>query len=67
MATIEFVPPRCLEPWHGNVLLRERVDDGSVRAWFSEMIARGVITVTGEDDDVQLRAGPVDATLSRRD
>lgn len=67
LATIEFVPPRGLEPWHGAVLLRERVDDDSVRAWFGEMIARGTIVTEGEGSDMVLQAGPTDATLSSRD
>ena len=67
MATIEFVPPRGIEPWHGSVLLRERVDDDSVRAWFGEMIARGTIVPSGAGDDMVLQAGPTDNTLSERD
>ena len=67
LATIEFVPPRGLEPWQGAALLRERVDDDTVRAWFGEMIARGTITTTGEGKDMELHAGPTDTTLSQRD
>lgn len=57
MATIEFTPPRGLEPWHGSVLLRESVDDDSTAAWFSEMVARDAIVVT--------TTGDRDATISR--
>ena len=39
LATIEFVPPRGIEPWQAAALLTERVDDDTVSAWFSEMIA----------------------------
>lgn len=67
LATIEFVPPRGLEPWQGAALLRERIDDDTVRSWFSEMIARGTITTSGEGSDMTLHAGPTDATLSNRD
>ena len=67
LATIEFVPPRGIEPWHGSVLLRERVDDDSVRAWFGEMIARGTIIPSGEGKDMVLQVGPTDNTLSERD
>ena len=54
LATIEFAPPRGLEPWQGAVVLRERVDDDSVAAWFSEMIADEAI-VASEDDDGTVR------------
>lgn len=57
LATIEFVPPRGLEPWQGNVLLRERVDDEAVTAWFSEMIARDHIQISRSDSTVTLRRG----------
>lgn len=67
LATIEFVPPRGIEPWHGSVLLRECVDDESVRAWFSEMIARGTIIPSGEGKNMILTVGPTDNTLSERD
>ena len=35
LATIEFVPPTGIAPWQGNVLLREKIDDDTVSAWFS--------------------------------
>ena len=48
MATTEFEPPRGLRPWHGALLLNERVDNNSVSAWFSDQIAQEVISLTGE-------------------
>ena len=51
LATTEFVPPQGLEPWQGTVLLRERIDNESVGAWFSGLAARDVITLTRTDDD----------------
>ena len=51
MATIEFAPPRGLEPWQAAVVLREEVDDDSVAAWFSEMIADDAIVATDERRD----------------
>ncbi len=30
LATIEFVPPKGIEPWQGAVLLEERIDDDTV-------------------------------------
>src|SRR3954447_15120258 len=35
LTTIEFVPPKGVEPWQGAVLLEERIDDGTIAAWFS--------------------------------
>ena len=31
LATIEFVPPKGLQPWEGAVLLDEKLDDGTVQ------------------------------------
>ncbi len=66
LATIEFVPPRGLEPWQGAALLRERVDDDNVSAWFSGMIAQGAI-VLDDGDDLRLRPGENIARLSAVD
>jgi hypothetical protein len=70
MATIEFAPPRGLEPWQGAALLRETVDDDTVAAWFSEMIALDALTIeqTGDDDEtVRLRRGEGTSRLSAVD
>lgn len=64
LATIEFVPPRGIEPWQAAALLTERIDDDTVSAWFSEMIARDAIQI---DDDDSLRRGPGAARLSNVD
>jgi len=58
LATIEFVPPRGVEPWQGAALLSERVDDDTVMAWFSEMIARDAISIDESEGDAVLRRGP---------
>ncbi len=51
LATIEFVPPAGIAPWEGSVLLREKIDDDTVSAWFSGLAARDVLTISkgGED------------------
>ena len=67
MATIEFAPPRGLEPWHGAVLLRESVGDDSVSAWFSEMVARDAIVVAADGGDPTIRRGPETSRLSAVD
>ena len=64
LATIEFVPPRGIEPWQAAALLTERVDDDTVSAWFSQMIARDAIEV---DDDDMLRRGADSVRLSAVD
>ncbi|HEY3485195.1 MAG TPA: hypothetical protein VGK49_07415, partial [Ilumatobacteraceae bacterium] len=58
LATIEFVPPKGLEPWEGRALLSERVDDGTVSAWFSDLVARELVTITDDDDTIVLGSGP---------
>ncbi len=63
LATIEFSPPRGIEPWQGNVLLREKVDDDTVSAWFSEMVAREAIQITGSGKQLVLRPGQTTARL----
>jgi uncharacterized membrane protein YgcG len=58
LATIEFAPPDGIEPWQGTVLLRERIDNESIGAWFSGLVARDVITLTrGSHGDVTLGVG----------
>ena len=64
MATIEFVPPRGLDPWQGMALLREVVDDETVLAWFSGMVAKEALVVTGSGKDVSLARGPKQDQLS---
>ncbi|HSL73825.1 MAG TPA: hypothetical protein VK853_05140 [Ilumatobacteraceae bacterium] len=67
LATIEFVPPRGLEPWQAAAVLRERIDDDTVAAWFSEMIATDALVITDDDGTVELRPGPDTARLSAVD
>jgi hypothetical protein len=67
LATIEFVPPRGLEPWQASAVLREEVDDDTVAAWFSEMIATDALTISDDDGEMQLRRGPDTARLSAVD
>ena len=58
LATIEFVPPKGVDPWQGAVLLRERIDDESVGAWFSGLAARDVLAIERDGDDTAvLRRG----------
>ncbi len=58
LATIEFVPPKGLDPWHGAVLLTEKIDDSTVAAWFSALAASEVITLRDDDGDLVMGVGP---------
>lgn len=59
MATIEFAPPDGLDPWHGAVLLRECIDEDTVSAWFSGLIARQVLDMEPNGDvSITIRRGP---------
>ncbi len=63
MATIEFVPPKGIEPWQGAVLLREQIDDSTVSAWFSGLVAKDAIDLRREGSRVTLVPGPTRAEL----
>jgi hypothetical protein len=57
LATIEFVPPKGIEPWQGAVLLSERFDRTTVAAWVSGLVAKDAITLT-DDDGLTIHRGP---------
>jgi hypothetical protein len=57
LATIEFVPPKGIDPWQGAVLLSERFDRTTVAAWVSGLVAKDAITLT-EDDGLTIHRGP---------
>lgn len=58
LATIEFVPPKGIEPWQGSVLLNEKIDRTTIAAWVSGLVAKDAISLTQEDSGLVLRAGP---------
>jgi uncharacterized membrane protein YgcG len=58
LATIEFVPPKGIEPWQGAVLLNEKIDRSTVAAWVSGLVAKDAITLTDEGGDLVVRRGP---------
>ncbi|MEO6122840.1 MAG: hypothetical protein ABIR32_03960 [Ilumatobacteraceae bacterium] len=58
LATIEFVPPKGLDPWHGNVLLNERISSDTVSAWFSALAASEAITLRDDDGKLVIGSGP---------
>lgn len=58
LATIEFVPPKGLEPWQGAVLLSEKLDRSTIAAWVSGLVAKDAITLTKDDGDLVIHRGP---------
>jgi uncharacterized membrane protein YgcG len=58
LATIEFVPPKGVEPWQGAVLLAERIDRTTVAAWVSGLVAKEALTLNEEGGDLVVRRGP---------
>lgn len=62
LATIEFVPPRGIDPWQGSVVLRESFDDETVAAWFSAAAARGLIDMTPDGKKLRISVGPARAS-----
>jgi hypothetical protein len=66
MATIEFVPPKGLQPWEGAVLLDEQLDDRTVQLWLSGLAGREAIDIDDSTDKVKIgsgrRRGELDAT-----
>ncbi len=68
LAGLEFVPPRGVEPWQAAVVLRERIDDATVGAWFSGLAGLDVIELERDEGTVVLRPGPqavhADATVA---
>jgi uncharacterized membrane protein YgcG len=57
MATIEFVPPKGLQPWEGAVLLDEKLGDQTVQLWLSGLAGREAIDIDDSDDKVKIGSG----------
>ena len=57
MATIEFVPPKGLQPWEGAVLLDEKLDDSTVQFWLSGLAGREAIEIDDSSDKVAIGSG----------
>lgn len=68
LAGLEFVPPGGVEPWQASVVLRERIDDRTVGAWFASLAAHDILAFDRQGDHVVLRPGPkastADATVA---
>ena len=58
MTTIEFAPPKGIEPWQGAVVLNEELDQSSVTAWFSGAIANDHLAIEQHGGKPRLSRGP---------
>ncbi|MCU1371930.1 MAG: hypothetical protein JWO77_3124 [Ilumatobacteraceae bacterium] len=58
MTTIEFAPPKGIEPWQGAVVYSEVLDQSSVTAWFSGAIAADHLAIEKHGDEPRLTRGP---------
>lgn len=58
LATIEFVPPKGIEPWEAHVLLTERCGDDAVEAWLSSLVAHEALDVEQDKKNLKLSSGP---------
>jgi len=67
LATIEFVPPKGIEPWQGSVLLNERIDRTTVAAWVSGRVAKDELSLRQEDGGLVLSRGKQYADLKSDD
>lgn len=67
LATIEFVPPRGIQPWQAQVLLTERVTDDTVSAWFSGLAGRQAIVLGETSSKLSIASGPRRNELSPQD
>ena len=58
LATIEFVPPKGIDPWEASVLLTEQLDDDTVEAWLSGLVGREAIEIEERGDNLVIGSGP---------
>lgn len=57
-ATVEFAPPRGVEPWEGSVLVHERMSSDTIAAWFAGLAAREAIVLEPDGNNLTIRWGP---------
>jgi uncharacterized membrane protein YgcG len=67
MATIEFVPPKGIDPWEAAVLLTERIGDDTVEAWFSGLAGREAIELEAQGKNLSIGSGPKRSELNEYD
>jgi hypothetical protein len=64
LATIEFVPPKGIDPWQGQVLLTERINSETVSAWFSGLAGKEAIVLEQRGSNLLIGSGPKRAALA---
>lgn len=67
LATIEFVPPKGIEPWEARVLMTEQVDDEAVEAWLSGLAGAGAIEIAEAGENMTIGSGPERGSLDEDD
>lgn len=67
LATIEFVPPKGIDPWEAAVLLTERCDDATVQAWLSGLAGRDAISISQDAGNLVIASGPKRSELGADD
>lgn len=67
LATIEFVPPKGIDPWEAQVLLTERLGDDAVEAWLSGLAGREAIEIAEQGKKLSIATGPGRDGLDRDD
>lgn len=69
MVTIEFAPPKGIEPWQGQVVYTEVLDQDAVTAWFSGAIAHDHLAIEQHDGKPRLsrgtKAGEIDPVSAK--
>ena len=62
LAATDFSPPTGMRPWQGALAVNEAVDERSIVAWFSEMVAIGALVLnvseSGATSVRRAEAGP---------
>jgi uncharacterized membrane protein YgcG len=58
LTTVEFAPPRGIEPWQGAVVHDEVLDQSTVTAWFSGAIAADHLAIEQHGSTPRLSRGP---------
>jgi len=67
LATIEFVPPKGIDPWEAAVLVTERIGDDTVEAWFSGLAGREAIILQEQGEHLSIGSGPKRGDLDADD
>lgn len=67
LATIEFVPPKGIDPWQAQVLLTEKITDDTVEAWLSGLAGREAVEIAESGENLSIGSGPARGDLATGD